>query len=420
MPADVPSPHGGELVDLRLANGAQGGSEDAISSYLDSFGSSRVAAKRIHDHHYWDLVLMATGAYSPLTGYMPKRDYYSVLEECRLESGLLWAIPISLPLEPSEAQRLISGRAEALALIAPRTAPGHGGGGNELFDGEWWRPEQGTPLAVVELEDVFEVDIEREARAVFKTEDGRHPGVARLIEDGPYRAAGRVRVVKSIDPPYPGYPYTPQETRRAFAEAGWRTVVAFQTRNPIHRAHEYLCKCALEITDGLLIHPVVGTTKDDDIPADVRMSCYETLVEHYFPKDRVMIACFPAPMRYAGPREALHHALVRRNYGASHFIIGRDHAGVGDFYGTYEAQEFVSSFEVSELGIVPLLFEHAFYCTGCAQMATAKTCGHAESERKHLSGTRVRQYLREGRPLPETFTRPEVAELLRRHASETM
>ncbi|MER3395701.1 MAG: sulfate adenylyltransferase [Acidimicrobiia bacterium] len=413
MPAEIPSPPRGELVDLRLYDDSQGdSSEEKVVSYLDSLKGTKVMVKRIQDHHYWDLVLLAIGAYSPLEGYLSKRDYNCVLQECRLESGALWAIPISLPFDDEEANAVASERVGAVALVAS----GEPAGNVAYSEQQWWSPELGKPLAIIELQDVFEVDLATEARAVFKTDDERHPGVARLFEDGRYRAAGRVKVLEKIDPPYPGYAFTPQETRRAFIEAGWKKVVAFQTRNPIHRAHEYLCKCALEITDGLLIHPVVGTTKDDDIPADVRMSCYEALVEHYFPKDRVMIASFPAPMRYAGPREALHHALVRRNYGASHFIIGRDHAGVGNYYGTYEAQEFVSSFDISELGIVPLFFEHAFYCVKCDQMATAKTCGHSESERRHLSGTRVREYLRQGRSLPESFTRPEVAELLRRHA----
>jgi sulfate adenylyltransferase len=416
MPAEIPSPHGGKLVDLRLEQGA---AEEAIAR-LDGLGKNKFLAKLLEDHHYWDLVLLAVGAYSPLGGYLSSADYRNVLAECRLESGLLWSVPISLPLSSAEAEWLTSNRAESIALLFNVNQDGAGSEAltKDLSTTGGWSSTVADLLGIVELDEVFRVDIEEEALAVFKTSDPAHPGVARLVEDGPYRASGRVSIVKDIEAPYPGYPFTPSETRRAISEAGWRSVVAFQTRNPIHRAHEYLCKCALEITDGLLIHPVVGTTKDDDIPAAVRMGCYEALVENYFPKDRVMIACFPAPMRYAGPREALHHALIRKNYGASHFIIGRDHAGVGNYYGTYEAQEFVSSFDVSELGITPLYFEHAFYCTRCGQMATSKTCGHPEADHSHLSGTRVRQYLREGRSLPDSFTRPEVAALLRSRASE--
>ncbi len=424
MPAETLPPHGGQLVDLRC------GSERAeeILTLLTEQPASRVVYKRLHDHHYWDLVLLAVGAYSPLVGYLGREDYRNVLSECRLSSGLLWSIPISLPLSREEYEAVTSQGAELVALVEPwRDLKGGAGTASPrppeglttstatLSDGAQSTRPQGetvSPLAVLELKEVFEVDVEAEAEAVFKTKDTRHPGVARLLEDGPYRAAGRVSVLRDLPPPYAGYPFTPAETRRAFSEAGWRTVVAFQTRNPIHRAHEYLCKCALEMVDGLLIHPVVGTTKDDDIPSDVRMTCYEVLVENYFPKDRVMIACLPAPMRYAGPREALHHALIRKNYGATHFIIGRDHAGVGSYYGTYEAQEFVSSFDPDELGLTPLFFEHAYYCRGCAQMATSKTCGHPDSYHEHLSGTKVRELLREGKALPETFSRPEVARVL--------
>ncbi len=409
MSVEIPLPHGGKLCDLRLDEGAA----QKTLSRLEDLGEAKILRKRLDDHLYWDLVLLAVGAYSPLEGYMGSRDYRSVLDECRLDSGLLWAIPISLPLREEEAAEISSMKKEVVVLFPP------GAEGADTNDRGSRCPENedfGSPLAVVEIEEVFEIDAEDEASKVFRTTDPNHPGVARLLTDGRFRVGGRVEVVGRIESPYPSYPFTPEETRRAFEEAGWKTVVAFQTRNPIHRAHEYLCKCALEITDGLLIHPVVGTTKDDDIAADVRMRCYEVLIEHYFPKDRVMIACFPAPMRYAGPKEALHHAIVRRNYGASHFVIGRDHAGVGDYYGTYEAQEFVSSFDYSELGITPLFFEHAFYCQSCGGMATSKTCGHPDSDHRHLSGTKVREYLREGKALPQSFTRPEVAELLRSHA----
>lgn len=410
MPVEIPAPLGGELVDLRLEAEAAG---ETISR-LEGLGERKVLTKRLEDHHYWDLVLLAVGAYSPLRGYLGSRDYRSVLQECRLGSGHLWSIPISLPLSADEAERAASTGAEAVALFPPAALDESRGISAQIAGS----PGLEVPLGILELEEIFEIDVEEEASWVFKTTDPNHPGVTRLAADGTYRAGGRLSVLGEIEAPYPGYPFTPEETRRAFGEAGWRTVVAFQTRNPIHRAHEYLCKCALEIADGLLIHPVVGTTKDDDIPADLRMDCYETLVENYFPKDGVMIACLPAPMRYAGPREALHHALIRRNYGASHFIIGRDHAGVGNYYGTYEAQEFVASFDGSELGITPLYFENAFYCTKCAQMATSKTCGHPDTDHEHFSGTRVREYLREGRSLPEWFTRPEVAALLRSRQGE--
>jgi sulfate adenylyltransferase len=362
-------------------------------------------AIRVSEHEYWDLLLLATGAYTPLDGYLSKENYFSVLESCRLSDGALWSIPICLSLNEADARALASSDRGAVVLLGPA---GRGPSEPKVVRLQ----HEDRPLGVVEVDEIFSVDPLEEARAVYRTDDPQHPGVARLLSDGTYRLAGKVKILAEFESPYAGYPFTPAETRKAIAEMGWRHVVAFQTRNPIHRAHEYLCKCALEVVDGLMIHPVVGTTKDDDVPAEVRMRCYEVLVENYFPKDRVLVACFPSPMRYAGPREALHHLLVRRNYGATHMIIGRDHAGVGNYYGTYEAQEFVSSFDSAELGIQPLFFEHAFYCNRCESMATSKTCGHDESARMHLSGTKVRQMLAEGVDLPATFTRREVAEVL--------
>jgi sulfate adenylyltransferase len=335
-----------------------------------------------------DFEMLATGAMSPLAGFMVEKDYRSVLDDMRLSSGLAWSIPITLSLDDSGVKR--AGGADAIALT--------------LDD---------RPVGLVEVEQLFRRDRETEARAVFATTDRTHPGVAALDRAGDWLVGGRLR---AFDLPRHGtfteHRRTPAETRAAFDQRGWRRVVGFQTRNPVHRAHEYIQKCALEIVDGLLLHPLVGETKDDDVPADVRMRCYQVLLDGYYPKDRVLLSVFPAAMRYAGPKEAIFHALVRKNYGCTHFIVGRDHAGVGDFYGTFDAQKIFERFDADELGITPLMFDHAFWCHRCEGMATAKICPHANQDRLILSGTRVREMLRAGERPPAEFSRPEVADVL--------
>jgi sulfate adenylyltransferase len=334
--------------------------------------------------------MLAVGALSPLTGFLGQADYRSVLDTMHLESGLAWTIPVTLSLSDEQAKRI--GGADAVTLVARQ--------GDE-------------PLAVLEVSGMFERDREREALAVFGTEDVEHPGVAALRRAGDLCVAGRLRVLRL--PPHDDfteYRLTPAETRAAFRDRGWRTIVGFQTRNPIHRAHEYIQKCALEIVDGLLVHPLVGATKADDVPPDVRMQCYEALFDGYYPKDRAMVAVFPAAMRYAGPKEAIWHAIARKNYGCSHFIVGRDHAGVGSFYGTYDAQKIFDAFEPDELGITPLRFEHSFWCNRCEGMGSPKTCPHGTEDRVSLSGTKVREMLRNGERPPQEFSRPEVADIL--------
>jgi sulfate adenylyltransferase len=375
------APHGGTLVDLMVAG--------------DSAGDLRVEVANlpsvvVNDRELADLEMLAVGALSPLTGFQSEADYHSILDTMRLTNGLAWAIPVTLSVDEDGSHRL--GGAESVALRAT---------------------EGGEPLAVLRVSEIYRRDKAKESLAVYRTEDVEHPGVSALHEAGDFCVAGELRVLDlpSHDDFLP-YRLTPAQTRAAFAERGWNTVVGFQTRNPIHRAHEYIQKCALEIVDGLLVHPLVGATKGDDVPADVRMRCYEALFEGYYPKDRAMVSVFPAAMRYAGPREAIWHAICRKNYGCTHFIVGRDHAGVGTYYGTYDAQQIFTEFEPGELGITTLNFEHSFWCQACEGMASPKTCPHGEETRISLSGTKVREMLRAGERPPQEFSRPEVANIL--------
>jgi sulfate adenylyltransferase len=374
-------PHGGVLRNLVADDAAAETLRDEASHLPKLVVSQRELA---------DLEMLAVGALSPLAGFQGEAEYHSILETMHLTDGLPWSIPVTLSVDEDGAHRL--GGAEAVALT-----PGEGS----------------EPLAVLRISELFKRDRAKEARAVFGTDDLAHPGVQALHEAGDRCVAGSLEVIAL--PPHDDfveYRLTPGETRAEFERRGWRTVVGFQTRNPIHRAHEYLQKCALEIVDGLLVHPLVGATKADDVPPDVRMRCYEALFEGYYPKDRAMVSVFPAAMRYAGPKEAIWHAICRKNYGCTHFIVGRDHAGVGDYYGTYEAQEIFERFEPGELGITPLMFEHSFWCNRCEGMASPKTCPHDADERVSLSGTKVREMLRDGERPPREFSRPEVADIL--------
>jgi sulfate adenylyltransferase len=319
---------------------------------------------------------------------MTSADYKSVVDDMHLANGLPWSLPITLSASDEEANRLQTGARAAIV-------------------------SEGRPVAIIDVEEVFDYDPKHEASQTYRTTDEAHPGVEYLYSQAPHYVGGEVTVLENVFAhEFSEYRLTPLQLREKIAERGWRTVVAFQTRNPIHRAHEYLTKCALETVDGLVIHPLVGGTKGDDIPADVRMRCYEALMANYYPRDRVVLSVFPAAMRYAGPREAIWHALLRKNYGMTHFIVGRDHAGVGDYYGTYDAQLLFDEFEDGELGILPLKFEHSFYCRQCEGMASGKTCPHDKEHHVHLSGTQVRQMLAAGQEPPHEFSRPEVARIL--------
>ena len=372
-------PHGGVLVD-RWAPEAE--RQERLNQ------AQNLPAISLTSREESDLEMLATGAMSPLIGFMDKETYESVVETMHLPSGLPWSLPVVLSLKQS----------------TPQVKPG------QILA---LRGQDAGVLGTLEVRSVFKFDSEREAVKTLKTADASHPGVEYLAGLGDTYVGGPVLLLRR--PAHTDFleeRRDPSETRAIFEAKKWNSVVAFQTRNPIHRAHEYLQKCALEMVDGLMVHPLMGATKSDDIAPDVRMRCYKALLDGYYPKDRVLLSVFPAAMRYAGPREAIFHSIVRKNYGCTHFIVGRDHAGVGNFYGTYEAQHIFREFDPSALDITPLFFEHAFYCKACGSMASSKTCPHGNSDHVFLSGTKVREMLKQGQVPPQEFTRAEVAQIL--------
>jgi sulfate adenylyltransferase len=371
--------HGGTLINRFV----EGPGRDALLEKARSLPHILLDERELSD-----LDMIACGALSPLTGFMGQADYLSVVETMRLKNGLPWTIPITLSVTEEEAKKYKVGDQIALA-------------------------DRDHLLAILTLKEKYRFDKEKEASLVYKTTEEAHPGVAALYQKGNWNLAGDVDVIRRVAyTDFKEYRLDPKDLRKAFHDKGWKRIVAFQTRNPIHRAHEYLQKCALEIVDGLLVHPLVGATKSDDIPADVRMKSYEVILDKYYPKTRTMLAVNPASMRYAGPREAIFHALIRKNYGCTHFIVGRDHAGVGNYYGTFDAHFIFDEFEPEEMGITPMFFDHSFYCKKCDGMASYKTCPHDKSEHVTLSGTKVREMLQKGEMPPKEFSRPEVVRVL--------
>jgi sulfate adenylyltransferase len=375
------NPHGGKLVSKIAPEAEKPGLEEKARGLFKL---------KISDRYVSDCEMIAIGGFSPLEGFMTKTEAESVINNLQMPDGTLWSIPVVLPVSEEIAAGI-----NLIDEIA-------------LFD------KNDRLIAVMLVKDKFSLDLNNYSEKIYKAADADHPGVKVLHESGNFFIGGEI--LRLINRPLresiaEKYFRDPAEIREIIKNRGWKKVVAFQTRNPIHRAHEYLIKCALESVDGVLIHPLVGETKQDDIPAATRMKCYEALIEGYFNPQRTLLSVLPAAMRYAGPREAIHHLIIRQNYGCTHMIIGRDHAGVGNYYGSYEAQELVDTI-ADKLLITPLKFENSFFCKKCENLASQKTCPHPAEEHLNLSGTAVRNMLKAGELLPKQFSRPEVAQIL--------
>ncbi|HOQ32143.1 MAG TPA: sulfate adenylyltransferase [Candidatus Hydrogenedens sp.] len=376
-------PHGGKLVNRFVP-------ADEKQKKIDE--AKKLKQIILDEYLSFDLDCIAKGIFSPLEGFMGEEEALSSLETMHIRKTIPWTIPILLDVPSDKAETIEIGEVVGL-----------------------YSSENGL-VGTITVQEKFQLDKKYLAEKVYSTTDEQHPGVKRTYSLGDVFIAGPVEVFDKKVNEFEEYNLPPQQTRAIFEKRGWKRIVAFQTRNPIHRAHEYLTKCALEICDGLLIHPLMGTTKSDDIPGSVRMECYKALIENYYPKDHILLSIMPVNMRYAGPKEAIMHAIVRKNYGCTHFIVGRDHAGVGNYYGTYDAQKIFDNFNPEELKITPLFFDHTFYCRACGNMASIKTCPHDTSNHVVLSGTKVREMLKKGEILPQEFTRTEVASVLMRWA----
>ena len=339
-----------------------------------------------------DVVMLGIGGFTPLEGFMTRADWEGVCGEMRTAAGLFWPIPITLSVDEATAASIRTGADIALA-----------------------DPDGGGTLAVMSVSEKYRIDKGRECQAVFRTTDPEHPGVRMVMEQGEVNLAGPVRVLSDggFRARYGALFMTPAETRAEFERLGWAKVAAFQTRNPMHRSHEYLAKVAIEVCDGVLVHSLLGNLKPGDIPAEVRTRAIGTLIEKYFVPGTVVQAGYPLDMRYAGPREALLHALFRQNYGCAYLIVGRDHAGVGSYYGPFDAHRIFDEIPADALEIRPLKLDWTFWCYRCGGMASGRTCPHEDSDRLLVSGTKLRKWLSEGSPVPPEFSRPEVLEVLR-------
>ncbi|MBI2434152.1 MAG: sulfate adenylyltransferase [Candidatus Hydrogenedentes bacterium] len=373
------APHGGELVDRFLAGEALKEAEARVKQLPKISVDAYVA---------FEIDCIAKGIFSPLKGFMNKSETQSVLDAMLLRPGVAWTIPILLSVSQETADTLKEGQQIAI------------------------QDDRGDFVAILHLAEKFTFDKQEIAQKAYGTTDEAHPGVKYTYSHGPVYLAGKIDVLKAREVEHQEFNLTPEQTRAAFKAKGWKRIVAFQTRNPIHRAHEYLTKCAPETCDGLLIHPLMGTTKSDDIPGDVRMECYKVLLEKYYHPEHAMLSIMPVNMRYAGPKEAIMHAIYRQNYGVTHFIVGRDHAGVGNYYGTYDAHKIFDEIEPGSLLITPMFFDHSFFCKACGNMASIKTCPHGKEHHVHLSGTKVREMLQNAQEPPEEFSRHEVAQVL--------
>jgi len=349
---------------------------------------------RITSREAGDLIMMGIGGFTPLTGFMGHDDWKGVCAEYKMADGTFWPIPITLSTTEGQAESIKDG--EEIALVSE---------------------ESGEIMATMKVTEKYKIDKEYECKQVYKTTETEHPGVAMVMKQEDINLAGPVKVLSEGTFPteYKALYLRPAETRKIFEDNGWSTVAAFQTRNPMHRSHEYLAKIAIEICDGVFIHMLLGKLKPGDIPSDTRGKAIDTLIEHYFVKDTITVGGYPLDMRYAGPREALLHALFRQNYGCSHLIVGRDHADVGDYYGPFDAHKIFDEIPADALETKPLKIDWTFYCSKCDGMASMKTCPHGKEDRLILSGTKLRKMLSEGEEVPDHFSRPEVLKILQEY-----
>lgn len=379
--SELIKPHGGELKPLLLKGSELAAAKEKAASLPQVKMTSKESS---------DLIMMAMGAFSPLNGFMKKADYQGVVENMEMADGTLWPIPVALAVDSDEAAELEEGQEVA------------------LVDDE----NEGV-MGIMKIEEKFSYDKDNEAQKVFGTTETEHPGVERIQSQGNLYIGGAVQALSEGWYPdeFPEFA-RPAETRAIFEERGWSTVTAFQTRNPLHRSHEYLIKIAMEVSDGVFVHPIVGALKPGDIPADIRMKCYRALLDNYLPQENTVLKVYPMEMRYGGPKEAILHGIIRQNFGCSHMIIGRDHAGVGDYYGAFDAHDIFDKLKPGALELKPLKLDWSFWCYKCGEMASMKTCPHGKDDRCLISGTQLREMLGNGEEPPKEYSRPETIEIL--------